>query len=149
MENEWPSSKKTSLLLEDGKIATRFKLSALWASTALCYIEGDFTTFFPPGGYIQQSLAGKMGPFRTTQFTLLAGSIFVSIPCLLVALSVILPSIACRRLSIVFGVFYTLTNAVSAFTSSWAYFVYFGIVETMLTLLVICYAWKWTAEKAL
>jgi Family of unknown function (DUF6326) len=145
MENE-TSSKKTGRLLEDGKVATRIKLSGLWVAAALCYIEGDFTSFFPPGGYIQQSLAGKMGPFKTTQLTLLVGSIFVSIPCLLVFLSLILPPKLCRRANLIFAIVYTFVNALSAFTTTWAYFIYFGIVETMLTLFIIWYAWKWPHE---
>lgn len=136
-------SLKTDRLLEDGKVATRIKLSGLWVAVALCYIEGDFTSFFPPGGYIQQSLAGKMGPFKTTQLTLLAGSIFVSIPCIFVFLSLILPPKFCRRANLVFAILYTVVNALSSFTTRWAYFIYFGIVETVLTLLIIWYAWKW------
>jgi hypothetical protein len=61
------SPKKMERTLEDAKISTRTKLSALWVFVMLCYIEGDFATFFPPGGYIQQSLAGKMGPFKITK----------------------------------------------------------------------------------
>jgi len=143
MENEPPSPKKTGRLLEDGKVTTRIKLSGLWVAVALCYIEGDFTSFFPPGGYIQQSLAGKMGPFKTTQLTLLAGSVFVSIPCILVFMSLILPPKSCRRANLAVAIIYTLLNALSAFTSIWAYFIYFGIVETALTLSIIWYAWKW------
>jgi hypothetical protein len=147
MENDTHSPKPIKQILEDAKVSTRIKLSALWAAVMFCYIEGDFTSFFPPGGYIQQSLAGKMGPFRTSQLTLLAGSVFISIPCVMVFVALILKPIACRRVNIILAIFFTLVNAISAFTTSWAYFIYFGIVESALTLLIVWYAWKWPKEK--
>jgi hypothetical protein len=134
-------------MLEDMKIGTRIKLSALWVTVMLCYIEGDFATFFPPGGYIQQSLAGKMGPFQTTQLTLLAGSVFISVPCVMVFLSFIWKPKLCRRINIIIALFYSIVNAFSSFTSHWAYFIYFGIIETALTLLIVWYALKWPVKK--
>jgi hypothetical protein len=141
------SPKKIARILADVPINTRMKLSALWVVVMLCYIEGDFTSFFPPGGYIQQSLAGKMGPFQTTQITLLAGSVFITVPCVMVFLALILKPKTCRSLNIAVALFYTIINAISAFTSHWAYFIFFGIVESVFTLLIVCYAWKWPAEK--
>jgi Family of unknown function (DUF6326) len=141
------SPKKTERMLEDAKINTRIKLSALWVAVMFCYIEGDFTSFFPPGGYIQQSLAGKMGPFKTTQLTLLAGSVFISIPCVMVFLCLIWKPKICRRINIILALCYTVVNAISSFTTTWAYFIFFGIVESVLTLLIVWYAWKWPNEK--
>ena len=140
-------TKNTVNALEDQKVNTRIKLSVLWVTVMLCYIEGDFTSFFPPGGYIQQSLAGKMGPFQTTQLTLLAGSVFISIPCVMVFLSLILRPKVCRNLCIILALLYTIANAISAFTTHWAYFIFFGIIESALTLLIVWYAWKWPNEK--
>jgi len=130
-------------MLEDVKVNLRIKLSLLWTVVMLCYIEGDFTSFFPPGGYIQQSLAGKMGPFPTTQLTLLAGSVFISIPCLMVFFTLVLKQKTCRAVNISLAIFYTLVNALSAFTTHWAYYIYFGVIESLLTLLIAWYAWKW------
>jgi hypothetical protein len=148
MANRMNLPKKTERILEDAKISTRIKLSALWVAVMFCYIEGDFTSFFPPGGYIQQSLAGKMGPFPTTQLTLLAGSVFMSIPCVMVFFSLILKPKACRRINIILALFYTVANSISSFTTTWAYFIFFGIVESALTLLIVWYAWKWPPYSA-
>jgi Family of unknown function (DUF6326) len=147
MENIMNSPKKTKRILDDVKISTRIKLSALWVAVMFCYLEGDFTSFFPPGGYIQQSLAGKMGPFTTTQLTLLAGSVFISIPCVMVFITLILKSRTCRMTNIILALFYTIANSISAFTTVWVYFIFFGIVETLLTILIVWHAWKWPARK--
>src|SRR5471030_458954 len=129
--------KGTERIPEEQNVSTRIKLSALWVAVMFCYIEGDFTSFFPPGGYIQQSLAGKMGPFHTTQLTLLAGSVFMSIPCMMVVLCLILNTKICRNTNIVLASLYTIVNAASSFTTTWAYFIYFGIVESVLTISII------------
>jgi Family of unknown function (DUF6326) len=143
MENKTTSPKKTIRALEDVRINTKMKLSALWTVVMFCYIEGDFTSFFPPGGYIQQSLAGKMGPFPVTQLTLLAGSVFITIPCVMVFLSLILKPTINRRTNIIVAVFYTVVNSISFLTTTWAYFIFYGIVESVLTILIVWYAWKW------
>ena len=147
MENKLGPTPGIERTPEEQKTSTRIKLSLLWVVVMLCYIEGDFASFFPPGGYIQQSLAGKMGPFPTTQLTLLAGSVFITIPCVMVFLSLILKLKTSRIVNISLAIFYTVMNAISAFTSHWAYFIFFGIVESVFTLLIVWYAWKWGSEK--
>jgi hypothetical protein len=49
--------------------------------------------------------------------------------------------------NIILAVFYTVVNAISSFTTAWAYFIFFGIVESVLTLLIVWYAWKWPDDK--
>ena len=147
MENKLDPTPGIERTSEEQKVSTRIKVSALWVVVMLCYIEGDFASFFPPGGYIQQSLAGKMGPFPTTQLTLLAGSVFITIPCVMIFLSLILKLKTNRMVNISLAIFYTVVNAISAFTSHWAYFIFFGIVESVFTLLIVRYAWKWGNEK--
>ena len=147
MENKLGPTPGIERTPEEQKVSTRIKLSLLWVVVMLCYIEGDFASFFPPGGYIQQSLAGKMGPFPTTQLTLLAGSVFITIPCVMIFLSLILKLKTNRMVNISLAIFYTVMNAISAFTSLWAYFIFFGIVESVFTLLIVRYAWKWGNAK--
>jgi hypothetical protein len=143
MEHIKTSSKRATRVFEDVRISTKMKLAALWTVVMFCYIEGDFTSFFPPGGYIQQSLAGKMGPFPVTQLTLLAGSVFITIPCIMVFLSLIMKPKMNRTINIIVAAFYTIVNAISFLTTTWAYFIFYGIVESVLTILIIRYAWKW------
>lgn len=143
MEHTTDSPKKSARVLEDARISTKMKLAALWTVVMFCYIEGDFTSFFPPGGYIQQSLAGKMGPFQVTQLTLLAGSVFITVPCVMVFLSLIMKPKLNRTLNIIVAASYTIVNGISFLTTTWAYFIFFGIVESVLTILIIRYAWKW------
>jgi hypothetical protein len=137
------SIRKTARILEDVKISTKMKLSALWAALLFCYIFGDINSFFIPGGYITQSLAGKIGPFQVTQGSMLGLSVFDAIPCVMVFVSLVLKPKASRWANIILGVFQTVANSVAFLSSSWAFFVFFGIVESVLSGLIVWYAWKW------
>ena len=143
MEEKTTSPNKTARILEDVTISTKMKLSALWASVMFCYIYGDFFSFFAPGEYMTQIMAGKIGPFPVTQGSLLGVSAFMSIPCVMVFLSLILKPKASRWTNIVIGLFYTVTNGMSFLANSWAFMIYFGIIESGLTLLIVWYAYRW------
>jgi hypothetical protein len=147
VDHKTTSPKKATRVLEDVRISTKMKLAVLWTVVMFCYVEGDFTTFFPPGGYIQQSLAGKMGPFPVTQLTLLAGSVFITIPCIMIFLSLIMKPSVNRTTNIIVAAFYTIVNGISFLTTTWVYFIFFGIVESLLTLLIVRYAWKWPCRE--
>jgi len=133
--------------LEDAKISTRLKIAALWASVSFCYLFGDIMSFFTPDGYIAQSMAGKIGFFKVTQSTMLVISVLNSITCVMIFVTLILKTKASRRVNIIIGSYQTIVNLLVFLTSSWAYFIYFGIVESILTGLIVWYAWKWPAAK--
>jgi len=142
------TDKKTAGILEDAKINVKTKLSALWAAVMFCYIYGDIVSFFAPGGYIAQSMAGKMGPFPVTQVLLLVGSVYMAIPCVMVFLSLILKPKTNRWANIILGVFYGVANGATFIAASWAYFIFFGIVETVLTALIVWHAFTWPKQEA-
>ena len=141
------ADKKSTKILEDVQIPVRLKLSALWIALMLLYIYADILSFFRPG-QIAEMLEGQMGPFPTTQTSLLAASILMIIPAVMVFLSLTLKSGLNRWLNIGLGVLYTLVNASNVMGEAWVYYKTFGIVEIMLTLLIVWHAWKWTYPQA-
>ena len=58
------TNKKTVRILEDVKISTKMKLSALWAAVMFCYIFGDINSFF--SGWVH---GAKYGGNNTTFFS--------------------------------------------------------------------------------
>ena len=88
-------------------------------------------------------MAGRMGPFPVTQGSLLAFSILMMIPAVMVFLSLTLKPKVNRWVNIILGVLYTLVNISNLIGETWAYYILFGIVEIALTLLIVWYAWKW------
>jgi len=78
-------------MFEDVKVPTRLKLSALWAALMFCYVYGDYFGLYQPGK-LQSMLQGDgpLGP--TSQGTLVALSILMAIPSLMVFLPIMLPA---------------------------------------------------------
>ncbi len=136
--------------LEDVKVHVRFKLSALWISAMFCYVYGDFFSLFEPGR-IEGMAAGKMGIGSTTPVKLLAGAIVMTVPSVMVFLSVALPSRLSRWLNIAFGTIYSLMMLLISVRSLvvWKmFYVYFGLTEVLITMLIVRYALSWPKHAA-
>lgn len=135
--------------LSDVAIDTKVKLSALWASTMLCYIYCDYFELYVPGK-LGGMLEGQMGPLgAVTQQVLLGTSLLMALPSLMIFLSVALPARYNRVLNIAVGTFFTLLLALLAYTAGWYFYKFFAAIEAALTALVVWYAWKWPrAESA-
>jgi hypothetical protein len=133
--------------VEDIKVNTRIKLSGLWVSVMLLYIYADILSLFRPGE-VQEILEGRMGPFPATQGSLLTASILMILPALMVFFSLTLNAKANRNVNILFGALYTLVNISNLIGETWVYYLVFGVVEIVMTLLIIWYAWKWPNKHA-
>ena len=129
--------------MEDVRINVKMKLAALWVAMMLLYIYADILSLFRPG-QVQEMLEGRMGPVSVTQGSLLVASILMIIPAVMVFLSLSLKPKVDRWTNITLGVLYTLINISNLIGESWAFYIFFGIVEIVLTLLIVWYAWRWT-----
>ena len=133
--------------LVDTKIDIKFKLSALWASLMFCYVYGDFFGLFKPGR-LQHMLDGQMGPLgQTTQGVLVGTAALMAIPSLMVALTLILKPGAGRWTNIVFGTLYTAIMLITM-PGSWAFYLFLGVIEVLLTATIVWQAWKWPRQAA-
>lgn len=130
-------------LLEDMKIDVKIKLAALWAAMMFCYVYKDLLFFYKPG-LIEDIMAGAT-PLGS-QESLLGAAILMAIPSVMVFLSVILPAKVNRLANIIVGIVYTGVN-VGAFMEPEIFYVFFGIVEVMITLLIVWHAWKWPKQE--
>jgi hypothetical protein len=133
---------------EDLRINVRIKLSALWVAMMLLYIYADILSLFRPG-QIEEMIAGKMGPFPVTQGSLFVASTLMIIPAVMVFLSLALQPKVNRWANIIFGMLYTFVNISNLLGETWAYYIFFGIVEIVLTLLIVRYAWKWSSNTTI
>lgn len=140
--------KKPGTNLDDIKIHVKLKLSALWASVMFCYLYGDFFWLYQPGK-LQGMLEGKMVPLGpTTQGVLLFTSVMMAIPALMVFLSLALKANLSRLLNIMTGVIYTVFVLITM-PGSWAFYIFLGSVDVILTVLIIRYAWYWPKQEAI
>ena len=139
------SEKKTATILEDVKINVKIKLAALWVALNLLYLYVDIYSFFRPG-IIEDAIAGKVWEFQITQVWLLGVIILMTIPSLMVFLSLTLSAKANRWANIIVGIFEIVFVVSGAIGESWVYYIFASIVEVMLLLLIVRYAWKWPKQ---
>lgn len=133
------------MTLDDIKVHARFKLAALWASAMFCYIYGDYFWLYQPGK-LHAMLAGNMAPFGpVTQGVLLGTTISMVIPAAMIFLSVALPANVSRWLNIIVGALYSVFVALTM-PGAWAFYLFLGTVDIVLTALVVWYAWKWPKQ---
>jgi hypothetical protein len=141
------TSEKKTTILEDVKINVKVLLSALWAVLMFLYLYADFLYLFQPGA-VQEMIDGKMGPFPVTQGALLQATILMSIPAVMVFLSLTLKPKLNYWTNITFAILYTIVSGVNIIGETWIYYILFGIVEMIITLLIIWYTWKWPKQPA-
>jgi hypothetical protein len=141
------SQKLPQKALEDIKLNVKLKLAALWASFMFLYIYVDYFHLYMPGA-LEDMLAGKVFVLEVTQAFLLVVLATVTIPALMIFLSVSLSAKVNRWTNIIVATVYipyTLFNLVG---EAWVHMVFGAIVEVVLLSLVIWYAWKWPEQEA-
>jgi hypothetical protein len=134
-----------SPLLEDIRINIKLKLSALWAAVMFCYVYGDIFTLFVPG-HIQSLNDGNSGVGPTTPVNLLLFAVMMTMPSVMVFLSLALKAQVNRIVNIVMGILFTVIMILVLAMSidEWMLFLmYMGAVEVALTCAIVWYAWKW------
>jgi len=138
-------NKKASAPYSDMTIHVKLKLSALWATTVLCFIYGDLFGFFKQQT-LTEIVSGKAGVIGS-QIGLLAAALSVAIPSVMVVLSLVLKPRLSRWSSMILGTLYTVIVFVTL-PGAWMYFIFFGVIEIGLTLLIVWYAWHWPKEES-
>lgn len=120
-------------------VPLQVKLSALWGSLMGLYIYNDYFKLYRPGVLAGMS-AGQMGPLgHAGDGVLLAVSILLALPALMIALSVLLPLRASCWLNLALALAYT---AIEGLTLIGAYPAYQIVVafEIAVTLTIMALA---------
>ncbi len=138
---------KTSL--EDFKVNVKIKLAVLWASVTFLYVYGDYFELYVPG-----KIAGIIdgNSMLDSPVKLFLASLLLAIPSLMIILSVLLKPLLNKWLNIVFGVFFTaimLLIAVTSYSEWRSFYVFYAIVESVLTVLIVWNAYNWPNQTEL
>lgn len=142
---------KRKFALEDFKVNVRIKLSALWASVMFCYIYGDYFELYVPKK-VEGLLSGNN--LLNSPAKLFGATIMLTIPALMIFLSLILRAKISRLLNIILGLLYTALMSLIAIASivsnnKWLFFyVFLAILESIITLIIIRYAWTWKKNES-
>jgi Family of unknown function (DUF6326) len=134
-------------ILEDIKVSLNLKLATLWASFMFLYIYVDYFALYMPNK-IKDILAGRVFVFDITQGFLLAALASVTIPALMIFLSVALPAKANRWANIIIAAVYIPFTLFNLAGEAWMHMVFSAVVEVVLLCLTIRYAWKWPRTQA-
>ena len=127
--------------LVDHNVSVKVKLAGLLTALMLLYVYADILSFYRPG-WIAEIESGKLGPFDVSQSSLVIASLIVSVPALMIALSLTLRASLNRPANLALGLLYTLVN-VSNLLDNWVYYVLFGLLEIAVTLTIGATAWNW------
>ena len=141
------SQKAPQKALEDIKVNVKLKLAAAWTSFMFLYIYVDYFHLYMPGS-LQDMLSGKVFVFDITQAFLLVALALVIIPALMVFLSVALPAKVNRWTNIIVATVYIPYMLFNLAGEAWLHMMLGAVVEVVLLLLVIWYAWKWPKQEA-
>jgi hypothetical protein len=140
------SMRRTATALDDIRIHVKMKISALWASVMFCYIYADYFGLYKTG-QLEAMMEGRFPNFApATQGVLVGTAILMAVPSIMVFLSLVLKPRPNRWVNIVLGVIYTLLVLITM-RGAWVFYIFFGVVEVVLTGLIVWYAWTWPTQE--
>lgn len=128
--------------MDDIKVSLQLKLASLWASFMFLYIYVDYFALYMPGK-MDDIVKGKVFVFDITQGFLLAAIVSVTIPALMIFLSVALPVRVNRQFNIIIATVYIPYTLLNLAGEAWMHMVFGAVTEVFLLCLIIFYAWKW------
>lgn len=129
--------------LEDFKVNIRLKLSALWTGVMFCYIYGDYFELYVPKK-VDGLLTGQN--LLDSPLKLFLASFLLTIPALMIFLSLLLSPRWTKWLNIVIGLFFTLLTFLVGLSSisAWrTFYVFLAMLESLITLIIVIQAWNW------
>jgi hypothetical protein len=135
--------------LEDFKVNVKIKLAALWTSVMFCYIYEDYFELYVPKK-LERIISGD--GLLNTPMKLFFASFVLIIPALMIFLSILLIPKLSRLLNMIFGALYTalMLWIASNYSDKWLTFaVSFAIIESIITSIIVWYAWKWPKHNQL
>lgn len=136
-------------ILKDIKINIKVKLASLWTSVTFLYIYGDYFEL-----YVPTKVSGiiKGNSMLDTPIKLFLASLLLAIPSLMICFSILLKPQLNKWLNIVFGLFFTaimLLIAATSFSEWRAFYVFYAILESVLTAIIVWTAFNWSKQNNL
>ena len=121
-------------------IDVRMILSALWVAVEFLYQQGDtqrlYSGDFKPG---EMDLGGMMSP----DMLWMISAITMTLPVIMIVLSLILPQNVNRWANIIMGVFFLAYTLIGIRKYAGAYDRFLLAVSMVANVVTIWYAWRW------
>jgi len=131
---------------QEESVNTRWKLSALWTTVMFFYVYADLFAFFDPKS-LRRLMDGTLLSFPITQPMMLGMAVMMSIPTIMIFLSLALKASQSRWSNIVVAVVYTLVATYTLIMPSSLAYRYFESLEILFTGYIVWSAWNWPAQN--
>ena len=134
-------------MLENTKVNIKIKLASLWTSVLFCYVYGDYFELYVPEK-VDGLLTGENILDSPTK--LLIASLVLAIPAVMIALSILLTPRINRFLNVFFGIIFTLMMlliGINSLTPWYSFYVFFAFLESLITILIVWFAWNWPKKS--
>jgi hypothetical protein len=141
-----PNNNRQKTEYEDVKYSTRTILIVLWIVLMLLYIYCDVLWYLRPNR-INEIIDGFMGPFQINQISLMTIGIVMAIPILMIVANLFIRLNVIRWINIIAGFLYTLVSIGNINSEKWTYNLIYGIIEIIITFLIIIKSIKWYRKK--
>lgn len=128
---------------------TAIKLAGLWTATMFLYVYADITHFVLQTGSLEEISDGSLEGVEITSLFLLGTAVLMSIPAVMIFVSLGANPRVARWLNIIIGTVFTLMSGSTAVVpgDTWLYYRYYNLIEAILTGLAIWIAWRWHYPK--
>lgn len=123
------------------------KLAALWTSLMFLYIYVDYFHLYMPHAF-KEILSGRVYIFDISSGFLMATMVLMSIPSLMIFLSVALKPALNRVVNIVAALLYIPCTIFNLGGEVWIHMVLGVVLETGLLCFILYYAWKWPRQES-
>ena len=136
---------KPMTILENPQIPVQAKIAAAWISFMFLYIYVDHLGLYKPG-HVDGILNGLIWKFDVSATLLTIILVSVSIPALMVVLSMTLPARANRATNLVVATLYIPFSVFNAAGATWEWAAFYGLsigIEVLLLAFILRSAWTW------
>jgi Family of unknown function (DUF6326) len=143
------SSMDQTAELQDTRVNVKVVLSGLWVSMLFVFAYVDIFGFWR-ADVINGALTKKVpGPgFAINQTFLALTTMYIIIPSLMIAFSLVAPARLSRPTNIVIGLLYAVTVIGASIGESWTYYILGSVIEVVLLLNIARVAWTWPRRSA-
>ena len=92
-------------------------------------------------------MAGEIGGMKITPELMLLLAVIILTPLIMAFLSLTLKGSAIRWTNIIVGILQIVVLIGALIGETWVYYIFATVVEVLLLLLVIWYAWSWPKQE--
>jgi hypothetical protein len=140
--------KTNTIGLSDTKLDIKIKLSALWISLMFLFVYADLKAIYQTG-IVEAIIKGEIIGMKINDMFLLCSAILMSIPAIMLVLSIFLKPKLNRVFNIIFSLLFVIVNTGTYFAPGkvWWYYIYFTSLEYLICIFIIWFSWRWPKKE--